>query len=98
MVAGIYFIQSMQLYTDTLKKPPLYIYVNLLKNERSFFIQLFCFKRCDYLTMLWPKTNSSSAHLRGNDNAASTNYASKLRMSQNQYLAAHPCLTERTSY
>ena len=76
------------LYTDTIKKCPLFIYVNLLKTNVDFFIQLFCFKKCDYVTMLCAKTK----FIRCSFTATTTPQAPvlKLRKSHNQYLA---CLT-----
>ena len=40
------------LYIVPKKKCPLYIYVNFYQTIAVFFIQLFCFKKCDYVTML----------------------------------------------
>ena len=41
-------------------------------NESSYFIQVFCFKKCDYLTILCAKKEIHSMHIYGNDNPAST--------------------------
>ena len=89
-----------RIYTDTIKKRPLYVYMNLLQTNEVFFIWLFCFKNCDYLTMLYAKKKfiwcSFTATIK------SQAPVPKLRKSNNQYLAclpftlttaAHPCFT-----
>ena len=74
-------------------------------DECSFFSPLFCFKKCDYLTMLCEKIKK---FIRCSFTATTTPHApvSKLWKSHNQYLAclpfalttaAYPCLTEWTS-
>ena len=74
-----------------------------------FFISLFCFKKYDYLTMLCTKKKSIRCRCTFTATTTTTPQAPvpKLRKSHNQYLAclpfalftaAHPCLTERTSY
>ena len=76
-----------------------------IPNECSFLIQVFCFKVCDYLTMLCPKKKFICCSFT----AMTTQQAPvpKLWKSHNQYLTclpfalttvADPCLTEWTSY
>ena len=86
------------IYTDTIKKCPLYIYVNSFQTNAAFFIQLFCFKKRDYLTMLCAEEKFIPVLIYGNDNPQAP--VPILRQSHNisrVFTAVHPCLTERSS-
>ena len=80
------------------------MWIYSIGNECTFFVQLFCFKKCDYLTIICAKKK----FIRYSFTATTTPQVPvpKLRKSHKQYraylpfaltIAAHPCLTERTS-